>query len=61
MTHHVPDDDDPREIIAKELGRTPELKEKRDLATRLAAAFRAERVANGFDMMIQRALEAKRP
>jgi hypothetical protein len=58
MTHHVPDDEDPRLIREMEMARLLPTQRKRDQARGLAAAIRATRIENGLDELIRKALGA---
>lgn len=50
---------DPREALKYEFARSPDSQRKLMQSSRITAIVRATRVANGLDILIQKALEAK--
>ena len=53
------EDEDPRELMSAEFARTPDMIKRRAESERRARWIRGLRVANGFDHLIARLLEAK--
>ena len=61
MTHHIQGDDptDPREALRKEFEHAPVIARKQRESWRITSLVRADRIANGLDVLIRTALEPK--